>query len=134
MWTTSTAFPANRPTPVWWFIEHAPPGFHLALASRTEPNLPVASLRAHGELLELRAADLRFSDEEADAFLNGRLGLDLTAKDVDSLVRKTEGWPAGLDLAALSLQPTADPKPLCGHLAGQPSRGGFPCDRGARGA
>ena len=93
---------------VRWFIEHAPPGFHLVLASRTEPSLPVASLRAHGELLELRAADLRFSDEEADAFLNGRLGLDLTAEDVDSLVRKTEGWPAGLYLAALSLQPTAD--------------------------
>ena len=93
---------------VRWFIEHAPPGFHLVLASRTEPSLPVASLRAHGELLELRAADLRFSDEEADVFLNGRLGLDLTAEDIDSLVRKTEGWPAGLYLAALSLQPTAD--------------------------
>ena len=93
---------------VRWFIEHAPPGFHLLLASRTEPSLPVASLRAHGELLELRAADLRFSDEEADVFLNGRLGLDLTAEDIDSLVRKTEGWPAGLYLAALSLQPTAD--------------------------
>ena len=93
---------------VRWFIEHAPPGFHLVLASRTEPSLPVASLRAHGELLELRAADLRFTYEEADAFLNGRLGLDLTAEDVDSLVGKTEGWPAGLYLAALSLQPTAD--------------------------
>ena len=93
---------------VRWFIEHAPPGFHLVLASRTEPSLPVASLRAHGELLELRAADLRFTYEEADAFLNGRLGLDLTAEDVDGLVGKTEGWPAGLYLAALSLQPAAD--------------------------
>ena len=93
---------------VRWFIEHAPPGIHLVLASRTEPSLPVASLRAHGELLELRAADLRFTSEEADSFLNGRLGLDLAAEDVDSLVRKTDGWPAGLYLAALSLQPTAD--------------------------
>ncbi len=93
---------------VRWFIEHAPPGFHVVLASRTEPSLPVASLRAHGELLELRAADLRFTYQEADAFLNGRLGLDLTAEDVDSLVGKTEGWPAGLYLAALSMQPTAD--------------------------
>ena len=93
---------------VRWFIEHAPPGFHVVLATRTEPSLPVASLRAHGELLELRAADLRFTYQEADAFLNGRLGLDLTAEDVDSLVGKTEGWPAGLYLAALSLQPTAD--------------------------
>ena len=95
-------------TSVRWFIEHAPPRIHVVLATRTEPSLPVASLRAHGELLELRAADLRFTYEEADAFLNGRLGLDLTAEDVDSLVRKTEGWPAGLYLAALSLQPTAD--------------------------
>ena len=93
---------------VRWFIEHAPPGFHLVLASRTEPNLPVASLRAHGELLELRAADLRFTSEEACAFLNGRLGLDLTAEDVDSLLLRTEGWPAGLYLAALSLQSAAD--------------------------
>ncbi len=95
-------------TSVRWFIEHAPPSIHVVLATRTEPSLPVASLRAHGELLELRAADLRFTYEEADAFLNGRLGLDLAAEDVDSLVGKTEGWPAGLYLAALSLQPTAD--------------------------
>ena len=93
---------------VRWFIEHAPLGFHVVLATRTEPSLPVASLRAHGELLELRASDLRFTNREADAFLNGRLGLDLTAEDVDNLVGKTEGWPAGLYLAALSLQPTAD--------------------------
>ena len=93
---------------VRWFIEHAPPGFHVVLATRTEPSLPVASLRAHGELLELRAADLRFTYQEADAFLNGRLGLDLTAEDVEGLMEKTEGWPAGLYLAALSLQPTAD--------------------------
>ena len=52
---------------VRWFIEHAPLGFHIVLATRTEPNLPVPSLRAHGELLELRAADLRFTYEEADA-------------------------------------------------------------------
>ena len=93
---------------VRWFIEHAPPQFQLVLATRTEPNLPVATLRAHGELLELRADDLRFTSEEADAFLNGRLGLDLTPEDVDALVGKTEGWPAGLYLAALSLAPAAD--------------------------
>ena len=93
---------------IGWFIERAPLGFHLVLASRTEPSLPVARLRAHGELLELRAADLRFTCEEADAFLNGRLGLDLTAEDVETLVEKTEGWPAGLYLAALSLQAAAD--------------------------
>ena len=80
---------------VRWFIEHAPLGFHLVLATRTEPSLPVASLHAHGELLELRALDMRFAYDEAEAFLNGRLGLGLTAEDVESLVAKTEGWPAG---------------------------------------
>ena len=93
---------------VGWFIDHAPPGFQLVLASRTEPVLPVAALRAHGELLELRAGELRFTCAEADAFLNGRLGLGLTPEDVESLVAKTEGWPAGLYLAALSLQHAAD--------------------------
>ena len=68
----------------------------------------MASLRAHGELLELRAADMRFTAEEADAFLNGRLGLDLTAEDLEGLFDKTDGWPAGLYLAALSLQSAAD--------------------------
>ena len=93
---------------VGWFIDHAPAGFQLVVASRTEPALPVAALRAHGELLELRADDLRFTCEEAGAFLNGRLGLGLTPEDLDCLVERTGGWPAGLYLAALSLQGTAD--------------------------
>ena len=106
---TSTGCRASRPAPeLAWFIDHAPPGFQLVLATRTEPILPVAALRAHGELLELRAGDLRFTPEEADAFLNGRLGLGLTPEDVEALVGKTEGWPAGLYLAALSLQHAAD--------------------------
>ena len=91
-----------------WFVGHAPPTFQLVLSTRTEPDLPLAALRAHGELLELRADDLRFTSEEADAFLNGRLGLDLTPEDVEGLVVKTEGWPAGLYLAALSLRHAAD--------------------------
>ena len=91
-----------------WFVDHAPLSFQLVLASRTEPDLPLAALRAHGELLELRADDLRFTCEEADAFLNGRLGLGLTPEDVEALMEKTEGWPAGLYLAALSLRHAAD--------------------------
>ena len=79
---------------VRWFIDHAPPGFQLVLASRTEPVLPVAALRAHDELLEIRAGDLRFTCEEADAFLNGRLGLGLTPEDVEALVgRRRAGRP-----------------------------------------
>ena len=103
---------------VRWFIDHAPPGFQLVLASRTEPILPVAALRAHGELLELRAGDLRFTCEEADAFLNGRLGLGLTPEDVQGLVEKTEGWPAGLYLAALSLEHAADRHALVRRFGG----------------
>ena len=103
---------------VRWFIDHAPPGFQLVLASRTEPVLPVAALRAHGELLELRAGDLRFTCAEADAFLNGRLGLGLAREDVEGLVGRTEGWPAGLYLAALSLQHAADRHALVRRFGG----------------
>ena len=103
---------------VRWFIDHAPPGFQLVLASRTEPALPIAALRAHGELLELRADDLRFTCGEADAFLNGRLGLGLAREDVEGLVGKAEGWPAGLYLAALSLQQAADRHALVRRFGG----------------
>ena len=91
-----------------WFIEHAPDAFQLVLSTRTEPDLPLAALRAHGELLELRADDLRFTSEEADAFLNGRLGLGLLPEELDSLLKRMEGWPAGLYLTALSLRRAAD--------------------------
>ena len=101
-----------------WFIDHAPPAFQLVLSTRTEPVLPLAALRARGELLELRAGDLRFTSGEADAFLNGRLGLGLTPEDVEGLVGKTEGWPAGLYLAALSLQHAADRHALVRRFGG----------------
>ena len=81
-------------------ISCSPPGRNQAC--RWPVCAPTASC------FELRAADLRFTSEEANAFLNGRLGLDLTTEDVESLVEKTEGWPAGLYLAALSLQSAAD--------------------------
>ena len=103
---------------VRWFIDHAPPEFQLVLATRTEPSLPVATLRAHGELLELRADDLRFTSAEAGAFLNGRLGLGLTPGDVEGLVARTEGWPAGLYLAALSLRHAADRHALVRRFGG----------------
>jgi len=91
-----------------WFVDHAPPAFQLVLSTRTEPTLRLAALRAHSELLELRADDLRFTSGEADAFLNGRLGLGLTPEDVDCLVERMDGWPAGLYLTALSLRQAAD--------------------------
>jgi len=91
-----------------WLVAHAPPGLRLVLSTRKEPELPLATLRARGDLLELRAEDLRFTVDEADQFLNGRQLLGLAAEDVGVLVDRTEGWPAGLYLAALSLRRSKD--------------------------
>ncbi|HSJ10570.1 MAG TPA: hypothetical protein VK928_11680, partial [Longimicrobiales bacterium] len=87
-----------------FFLDHLPPRMHLILATRVDPLLPVARLRARGELVELRAADLRFSPDEATLFLNRVMTLDLSAADVVTLGQRTEGWVAGLKLAALSMQ------------------------------
>ena len=93
---------------VAWFLEHAPAGFHLVIATRSEPRLPLAVLRARGELCEFRSDDLRFTVQEAEVLFNDRLGLGLDPVDVSSLVERTEGWPAGLYLAALSLEGITD--------------------------
>ncbi len=91
-----------------WLVAHAPTSFQLVLATRREPELPLAALRTRGDLLELRADDLRFTIDEADLFLNGRQMLGLTTDDVGLLVERTQGWPAGLYLAALSLRRSGD--------------------------
>jgi LuxR family maltose regulon positive regulatory protein len=93
---------------VAWFVDRLPASLQLVLASRMDPALPLGTLRAHGQLLELRADELRFSESEADEFLNGRLGLELDPSDVSLLVVRTDGWPAGLYLAALSLAGAVD--------------------------
>ena len=93
---------------ITWFVDHAPSTFRLVLATRSEPGLPLAALRAHAALLELRAADLAFTHAEAEDLLNNRLELGLEPDSVDGLVERTEGWPAGLYLAALSLQAVDD--------------------------
>src|SRR5437588_5458158 len=87
-----------------FLLEHLPPQMHLVIATREDPPLPLARLRARGHLTEVRAADLRFTPSEAAAFLNQVMGLDLSAEDIAALERRTEGWIAGLQLAALSLQ------------------------------
>jgi LuxR family maltose regulon positive regulatory protein len=87
-----------------FLLEHLPPQLHLVIASREDPNLPIARLRARGQLTELRAADLRFSPAEAAEFLNRVMGLNLTEADVAALEARTEGWIAGLQLAALAMQ------------------------------
>ena len=91
-----------------FLLEHLPPQMHLVIASRSDPPLPLARLRGRGELAELRSADLRFTPDEAAAFFNDVMGLDLSARDVAALETRTEGWIAGLQLAALSMQGRED--------------------------
>jgi LuxR family transcriptional regulator, maltose regulon positive regulatory protein len=91
-----------------FLLDHLPPQMHLVIASRADPPLPLARLRGRGEATELRASDLRFTPDEAAAFLTEVMGLDLSAGDVAALEARTEGWIAGLQLAALSMQRRAD--------------------------
>lgn len=87
-----------------FLLEHLAPRLHLVVASRSDPAVPLARLRARGELVEVRAAELRFTPEEVAAYLNGAMDLQLTASDVVALEERTEGWIAALQLAALSMQ------------------------------
>jgi ATP/maltotriose-dependent transcriptional regulator MalT len=93
---------------VAFLLDHLPDQLHLVMATRSDPPLPLARLRSRGQLTEVRAADLRFTPSEAREFLNSVMGLELTAADVDALENRTEGWIAGLQLAALSLRGIAD--------------------------
>jgi LuxR family transcriptional regulator, maltose regulon positive regulatory protein len=101
-----------------YFIDHLPDVVHLVLATRADPPLPLGRYRTRGEMAELRAAQLRFSDAEARALLNGVLRLGLAVDDVDRLQRRTEGWAAGLYLAALSLRGREDSRKFIGSFAG----------------
>jgi LuxR family transcriptional regulator, maltose regulon positive regulatory protein len=87
-----------------FLLEHQPPKMHLVIATREDPDLPMARLRAQGQLTELRAADLRFNHAEAAGFLNRVMGLTLSGQDIAALETRTEGWIAGLQLAAISMQ------------------------------
>ena len=91
-----------------FLVEHLPPQMHLIIATREDPLLPLARLRARGELTELRAADLRFTPSEAAEFLNSVMGLTLSPGDIAALEDRTEGWIAGLQLAALSMRGRED--------------------------
>jgi LuxR family maltose regulon positive regulatory protein len=87
-----------------FLLDHLPQQMHLAIATRIDPPLPLARLRARGQLTELHTADLRFSLDEAAALLNQRMRLDLSAEQIHALKKRTEGWVTGLQLAALSLR------------------------------
>jgi LuxR family maltose regulon positive regulatory protein len=86
-----------------FLIDHLPPNLHLAIATRADPPLALSRLRARGLLLELRGDDLRFTTDEAGAFLNTAMHLTLDPADVAELERRTEGWAVGLQMAAISL-------------------------------
>lgn len=101
-----------------YMLEHLPPQMRLVLATREDPPLPLARLRARDQLTELRATDLRFTPAEAAGFLNQVMDLDLSAADIAALETRTEGWIAGLQLAALALQRT-------GSLPGHPDATDF---------
>jgi LuxR family maltose regulon positive regulatory protein len=91
-----------------FLVEHLPPQMHLVIATREDPQLPLARYRARSQLTELRAADLRFTPAEAAEFLNQVMGLNLSAEEVAALEARTEGWIAGLQLAAISMQGQKD--------------------------
>jgi LuxR family maltose regulon positive regulatory protein len=103
---------------VAFLLDHLPPALHLVLATREDPALPLARMRTRGQLTEVRAADLRFRPEEAAEFLEAGMRLQLEEGQVAALVARTEGWAAGLQLAALALRDRADPAAFVATFAG----------------
>ena len=103
---------------VAFLVEHLPPQVHLIISTRVDPALPLARLRARGDLVEVRAADLRFTLTEASAYLNDIAALELTADDIAVLDARTEGWVAALQLAALSLRGREDITAFISAFAG----------------
>jgi LuxR family transcriptional regulator, maltose regulon positive regulatory protein len=101
-----------------FLLGHLPPRLHVVITSRSDPPLPLARLRARGQLAELRAADLRFTPEESATLLRKVWGLDLSPEAVVALESRTEGWAVGLQLAALSLRERPDPDAFLGAFAG----------------
>ena len=91
-----------------FLLDHLPPQMHLVITTREDPNLPLARLRVRGQLHELRVTDLRFTGAETAVFLNQSMGLNLSEENIAALETRTEGWIAGLQLAALSMQGQQD--------------------------
>ncbi len=101
-----------------YVLDHLPRPMHIVIATRADPALPLARLRARGELVEIRAADLRFTPAETAAYLNEVMGLDLPAQHVAALEGRTEGWIAALQLAAISMQGRDDVASFIAEFAG----------------
>jgi LuxR family transcriptional regulator, maltose regulon positive regulatory protein len=103
---------------VAFLLDNLPPTVNLVISTREDPPLPLPRLRARGQLTEVRAADLRFTAEEAASFLGDGMGLSLDDGQVRSLVARTEGWAAGLQLAGLALRERTDPSAFVTTFAG----------------
>ncbi len=101
-----------------FFLENMPPQMHLVIATREDPHLPLSRLLTHGQMTELRATDLRFTSSEAADFLNRVMGLNLSSMDIAELESRTEGWIAGLQLAAISMQGRKDHKDFITSFTG----------------
>jgi LuxR family maltose regulon positive regulatory protein len=101
-----------------FFLDNLPPHVHIVIASRTDPPIQIASLRAKGQLCEMRARDLQFTPEEAGHYFSGLSDLGVELTDIQTLVKKTEGWIAGLQLAAISLQRYPDKREFIRAFAG----------------
>jgi LuxR family maltose regulon positive regulatory protein len=101
-----------------WFLDHLPANSHVVIGTRADPPMPLARLRARGALREIRAADLRFTAEEAAAYLNDAMDLGLTAPDIAALEARTEGWIAALQLAALSIRGRDEPSEFIAAFSG----------------
>jgi LuxR family maltose regulon positive regulatory protein len=101
-----------------FLLDHQPPQMHLVIATREDPTLPLARYRALGQLTELRLADLRFTPTEAAEFLNQVMGLALSAEQIAALESRTEGWIAGLQLAAISMQGHSNTASFIGSFTG----------------
>ena len=95
-----------------FLLDHLPANFHLVISTRSDPPIPLARLRARRQLTEIRADHLRFSYEETEALFNQAMGLDLTTKEIYSLDDRTEGWIAGLQMAALAIKSISLSKPI----------------------
>ena len=112
---------------VGFLLEYQPAYLHLAIITRQDPPLPLARLRGRGQVTEIREQDLCFTSDEAAAFLNQTMGLDLTAGDIATLEARTEGWIAGLQMAALSMA-NRDPESAARFISGFTGRHQFILD------
>jgi LuxR family maltose regulon positive regulatory protein len=101
-----------------FLLEHLPPHAHVVISTRADPDLPLSRWRVRGELVEIRAADLRFTSDETATYLNIATGVHLAARDVEVLEERTEGWIAALQLAALSIRGREDVSSFIARFAG----------------